>query len=70
MELEAGEESDRDVHLRQLGYTGAVITSDKRLASEPSVNFKEERYTNGELRNGGQKTRSERLKLQTENFKS
>jgi hypothetical protein len=28
MELEAGEESDRDVHLRQLGYTGAVITSD------------------------------------------
>jgi hypothetical protein len=31
------------------------------------VNFKEETYTNGDLRNEGQKTQAERLKLQTEN---
>lgn len=34
---------------------------------ESSVNFKEETSDNGDLRNEGQKTRSEHLKLQTEN---
>jgi hypothetical protein len=34
------------------------------------VNFKDETNINGDLRNESQKTQAERLKLQTENFKS
>jgi hypothetical protein len=42
-------------------------SNERRQAPGPSVNFKEETYTNGDLRNEGQKTQAERLKLQTEN---
>jgi hypothetical protein len=41
-------------------------SNERRLAPESSVNFKEETYTNGDLRNEDQKTRSERLKPQAE----
>jgi len=34
----------------------------------PSVNFREETKLNGDLRNEGQKTQAEHLKLQTENL--
>jgi hypothetical protein len=42
-------------------------SNERRQAPGPSVNFKEETYTNGDLRNEDQKTQAERLKLQTEN---
>ena len=42
-------------------------SNERPQAPGPSVNFKEETYTNGDLRNEGQKTQAERLKLQTEN---
>jgi hypothetical protein len=42
-------------------------SNERRQAPGPSVHFKEETHTNGDLRNEGQKTQAERLKLQTEN---
>ena len=42
-------------------------SNERRQAPGPSVNFKEETYDNGDLRNEGQKTQAERLKLQPEN---
>ncbi len=42
-------------------------SNERRQAPGPSVNFKEETYTNGDLRNEDQQTQAELLKLQTEN---
>jgi hypothetical protein len=43
-------------------------SNERRQAPGPSVHFREETYTNGDLRNEGQKTQAERLKLQPENW--
>ena len=40
---------------------------ERRQAPGASVNFKEETYSNGDLRSEGQKTQAERLKVQTKN---
>ena len=41
-------------------------SNERRQAPGPSVNLKEETYTNGDLRNEDQKTQAERLNTQNE----
>ncbi len=65
-----------DIEDRKI-IASSTRSNERRQAPGPSVNFREETYTNGDLRNEGQaltraqvegKTQAERLKLQPENW--
>ena len=66
-----------DIEDRKI-IASSTRSNERRQGPGPSVNFREEMYTNGDLRNKGQaltrsqvedKTQAERLKLQPENWK-